>query len=468
MNVPGSSGSLAARKALSARPGPDTSVGPGASSLGALAALGTLVALLVLASPALAVSGRLAWQRHVAGPGGYASFTGLASAPKGGVYTGGWAGLGTGTDYLAARYDAAGRRHWLHTLDFTLHIADIAKAAASDAKGDLVLAGEVDYMSLTQSEAIVKYGPGGKLLWIRHFNDALAGQLTEVAIDARGNVYVATRTASDDIELLKYSSSGTRRWLRTYAGPGAGDDGPAGLALDRAGNVYITGWSYSPTSQFDIVTVKYDPAGQRRWLRRWNGSGNGDDLGSGLAVTPGGAVYVAGNTTGASSGVDAVALKYGAGGRLAWARMFTGAGVLDDQFNDVALLSNGDVAAAGSTTTATSEDVLSVRLSAAGRTKWQKTYDGPDGLADRGTFAAAGPSGTVYVAGSSDGTATSTDMLTLKYGVKGGLRWARRYAGPGTSVDLASRLLVTGRRVYVAGSESTNTGDTATLLSYLP
>ncbi len=424
-----------------------------------------IAALLALVPAAHAASGELAWHHQITGPNnGSAAFTSAAPAPAGGVFAAGWIFNATG-DMLAVRYGPSGQRSWLRSRDFSLHAYDSVHAAASDRKGDLIVVGEVDYPSATQSEAIVKYGPGGGLQWVRYFKDTQAGQVTQVVTDRAGNVYVTTSTASEDIAILKYSASGTRRWLRTYAGPG--DDQPRGIAVDGAGNVYVTGFSFSTASSYDVVTIKYSPSGTRRWLRRYNGPGNGDDEGLAIAVTRAGAVYVAGLRTGATSGADALVLKYGSGGTLAWTRSFTSTGANDDEFEAIALLGNGDLAATGYTSPSGGLDALTVRLSPSGHTRWQHTYNGPDNLADQGSFVAGGPGGAVYVAGESDGATTATDILTLKYTKPGHRSWARRFTSAGAVNDLAAGLVVTPASVYVAGQEST-TPNVAVLLKYRP
>ena len=426
-----------------------------------------LAALLLAVAPtARAASGDLAWQRSVVGPNnGYATFTALAPAPAGGVFVAGGM-FGPSSDYLTIRYTPAGKRPWLRTLDFSLHAFDSVAGAASDRRGNIIVAGEVNYPSLSQMEAIVKYGPGGQRKWTRFYNDPHAGQATQLATDAAGNIYVSAGTAGEDIVLIKYSPSGARRWVRTYAQPG--DDQPRAIAVDAAGNVYLTGLSFSTTSQYDIVTLKYAPNGQRRWARRWDGPASGDDLGYGIAVTPAGVVYVAGQSTGVSSGTDAVVLKYGTKGAFAWARSFSSAGAFGDGFNAIALLANGDIAATGYTSpSATQRDVLAARLSPTGHTRWRHAYDGPDGLVDQGLLVAGG-TGAVYVAGVSDGATTGTDMLTLKYSGTGQFRWARRYMSTGATADYSGGLIVTGGGVYVAGSEISGVSDVATLLKYRP
>ena len=431
----------------------------------AVAALAAVVLFLAVAPAARAASGDLAWRRLVVGPSnGSAAYLAAAAAPKGGVYAAGYVFNATG-DFLADRYTANGRRLWLRSLDFSLHAYDAVRAATTDRRGDLVVAGQVDYPSPSQAEAIVEYGPGGKLKWVRYFRDTGAGQATQLATDARGDVYVATSTVSNDIALIKYSSSGSRRWVRRYAQPG--DDQPRGVAVDAAGNVYVTGFSFSTVSSYDVVTFSYSPAGHRRWLHRWDGPASGDDQGFGLAVTPAGAVYVAGTSTGITTGPDAVVLKYNTRGGLSWARSYSSAGAFGDEFESIALLRNGDVAATGYTSPGGAQDVLVARLSPTGHTRWRQTYNGPDNLADQGSFVAGDPSGAVYVAGTSVGAATSTDILTLKFDSAGHLSWAQRETSAGAVIDFPQGLVVTGAGVYVAGEEST-APNVAVLLKYRP
>lgn len=424
-----------------------------------------VVAILALAPAAHAASGDLVWQRQVVGPSnGAAAFTALVPAPGGGVYPAGWIFNATG-DMLAARYSAGGQRLWLRSLDFSLHAYDSVHAAASDRKGDLIVVGQVDYPSGSESEAIVKYGPGGGLKWVRHYDDPSAGQDTQVTTDAHGNVYVTTLGATNDIVLLKYSPSGTRRWLRTYTGPV--NEQPQGIAVDGPGNVYVTGLTYSTASHYDIVTFKYDPAGHRRWARTWDGPASGNDEGFAIAVTRSGTAYVAGESAGLTTGEDAMVLKYGTGGNLMWSHRFSSAGVNDDWFNKVTLLANGDVAATGGTSPGGAQDVLTARLSASGHIRWSHTFNGADNLSDQGLFVAGGPGDAVYVAGWSEGATTSYDILMLKYNKLGHQSWARRFAGAGTSFDLAQGLVVNDHGVYVAGQEDV-TPTTAVLLKYKP
>jgi uncharacterized delta-60 repeat protein len=434
----------------------------------ALLVLSWLV-LLSLVPAAWAASGSLAWNRVYNGPSnGYDQFSAAAPAPNGGVYVAGQV-FTTNNDILVARYDAAGRRRWLRIHDGPLHADDLATDGAVDSHGNFVAVG---YASGSMM-AVVKYGPGGRLLWARTYDDPASSFETasHVAIDHAGNIYVAgyRTTSGSDIVLVKYSPAGARRWARSYAGSGGYKDQPADVALDATGHVYVTGFSWGLGTSVDIVTLKYDAAGHRRWVRRWDGPASGVDHGSAMAVTAAGTVYVAGETSGISSGQDAVVLKYSSGGALKWSRMRTSPGASADTYRDVALLGNGDVAAVGSYYggSANGNDVLLVRLSPGGKTRWARTYNGPDSLSDDGDHVARYASGAIYVTGTGNGAAANSDILTLKYNPAGGFRWAESFPSTGAGYD-GDSALVARDGVYVAGYQASATGTDATLLKYVP
>ena len=81
------------------------------------------------------------------------------------------------------------------------------------------------------------------------------------------------------------------RTARVFAGEAA--------AVDAAGNVYVTGESAGAGFDFDYATIKYDPEGNELWVARYNGPGNGSDVASALAVDAAGNVYVTGQSPGA-------------------------------------------------------------------------------------------------------------------------------------------------------------------------
>ena len=144
------------------------------------------------------------------------------------------------------------------------------------------------------------------------------------AVDAAGDAYVTGRTfssdfptsvgaldtsqnGSDDAFVTKLNPAGSALLYSTFLG-GSGEDEGLGIALDAAGDAYVTGFAASsdfPTSvgaldtsqngSDDAFVTKLNPAGSTLLYSTFLG-GSGDDVGFGIAVDAAGDVYVTGRT----------------------------------------------------------------------------------------------------------------------------------------------------------------------------
>ena len=72
------------------------------------------------------------------------------------------------------------------------------------------------------------------------------------------------------------------------------DDMARKVAVDAAGNVYVTGSSTNSAGNYDYVTIKYGPNGNTLWTQRYNSPYNHNDYVQALAVDAAGNVYVTG------------------------------------------------------------------------------------------------------------------------------------------------------------------------------
>ena len=111
--------------------------------------------------------------------------------------------------------------------------------------------------------------------------------------------------------LSKYDSAGNQQWQKIYDHPGSLYDFAYGLALDKNENSYISGVTYATNT--DFLTVSYNSAGTFRWFKTFNGNSNGEDLLSGnnqIAVDKNGNVYVSGSSYDTISGDQITTVKY--------------------------------------------------------------------------------------------------------------------------------------------------------------
>ena len=239
-----------------------------------------------------------------------------------------------------------------------------------------------------------------------------------------GNVLPPGGTKSD-LGLIKYRPSGSRAWLRTYDGAAHGNDDGIALVCDRAGNVYVGGYVDRSTGQ-DFLLIKYDSSGHRKWVRTYDGAAHGDDRIAALAVDAKGSVYAAGRSDGSGSHWDAALVKWTAAGRRAWVRRYNGAGNDVDEFRTVTVDAVRERIYAGGVTdvNATTKGWLLARYSTAGRRAWAKVFSSPDRYADSSGLALT-PGGAVLQAGSAGaGVSSKSDALLARYGAGGALAWS--------------------------------------------
>ncbi|MCB2409370.1 LamG-like jellyroll fold domain-containing protein [Hymenobacter lucidus] len=302
----------------------------------------------------------------------------------------------------------------------------------------------------------------------------------------------ASGTNSADLVVAKYTDNGPTATLSwTQVGGGAGTDLASGIAVS-GGSVYVTGYitnttanantvlfggtgttpgtvqvnGASATSSTDMVVAKYTDNGPTATLG-WTqvGGGTSNDVGSGIAVSGTGSVYVTGYITNSTSNIrlvlfggtgttpgtvpqngasgsatqDLVVAKYtdnGTTATLGWTQV--GGGVNSDQSFGIAV-SGTSVYVTGYITNNTA-NASAVFFGGTGTTP--------------GTVPQNGATGTI-----------GDDLVVAKYtdnGTTATLGWTQ--VGGGISNDRASGIAVSGTSVYVTGYITNNTGNSRFVL----
>jgi uncharacterized delta-60 repeat protein len=310
---------------------------------------------------------------------------------------------------------------------------DQGDSIAVDSVGNVYVTGFYNY---TEGDAfLLKYSPNGNLLWQELWGGRGATRAWGLALDSTGNLYVTGYTNSSgaggfDIFLLKVNAqSGALEWQRTWGG--SGDDRAYGLAVDPSGYIYVTGYTTSfGAGSEDFVLLKFDSSGSLVWQRTWGGSGY--DQGEGVATDSSGDVYVTGATCSFGTGCrNAVLLKFDSQGDLLWQRIW--GGTSDDFGRGVSVDSSGDAYVTGVTSSygAGAWDGLLLKFDPAGNLLWQRTWGTPgyeEGIGDY-----VDTTGNVYVAGYYNGSAPDTGpspAILLKFNSTGALMWDYAWVAP--------------------------------------
>lgn len=273
----------------------------------------------------------------------------------------------------------------------------------------------------------------------------------DLAVDPKGNVYVTGRSigkgTNTDFTTVKYNDDGDQKWERRYNGPGNSLDEAIAVVVDSKRNVYVTGWSTGSGTNRDFATIKYNDDGDRKWVKRFNGPGNDIDEATAIAVDRKGNVYVTGWSTGNGTDHDFTTIKYDDDGDTKWIRRFNGPANSVDQATAIAVDDKGNVYVTGwSTDVGTGEDYTTIKYDDDGNLKWVQRYNGPVNDRDRANALAVDGSGNVYVTGfisvNVDEDGNPADIATIKYSASGVQQWAVIYHA--TSFDAARAIAVDG------------------------
>lgn len=232
--------------------------------------------------------------------------------------TGGSFHASSGQDFTTVKYDGEGNTLWSDLYDGPgAGGDDYAYLVTVDAAGFVYVAGESMGESSGFDFAVVKYQPDGDTVWVRRYNGPGNGDdvPADLAVDSEGSVYITGVSpgsgTADDYATIRYLPDGEFAWIRRYDGPGDSTDDPSALKLDGAGNICVTGFSYSgqDDSTSDMMTICYAPDGQVVWQDRYDGLANARDVGTALAID-GQVVYVTGETMGPDGSSDFVTIRY--------------------------------------------------------------------------------------------------------------------------------------------------------------
>ncbi len=392
----------------------------------ALAFLAVFVAAALTAAAAGGASAAsLVWTRtYDRAPNEADAGLGVAAAADGSVYVAGLTTRAAGDhDLLLRKYSPSGAAIWTKTFDGALHADDAAGAVAVAPDGSVYVAGDTDTATTNLDLLLRKHAPGGGLRWQRTYNapDNLSDRAYAVAVGANGCVYVAGVTGAggpairNDLLLVKYTPAGARAWVRTYGSPGA-EVRARGVAV--AGNsVYVVGDARPAGGSDRLLLRKYTVNGALVWSRTFDKARVASDRGNAVAVDRNGEVYVTGHTSSATQDENVVVRKYSPAGAVRWTRYYNNRHNGGDEGNGIAVAADGTLVVSGYSVVGTDGYVLFLRYAPSGALLQVGNYTGGAVNAAAGLAVAAGPGSAFYITGflARLGASGNTKLLLQKY-----------------------------------------------------
>ncbi len=289
------------------------------------------------------------WTNRYDGPANsFGEAAAIAVDGSGDVVVAGSSSVGGSNGFVTIAYSNSGVGLWTNRYFGGAHVSAAADAVAVDTNGNVFVAGTSYYNGETGGRyTTLAYSGAGVPLWTNFYVGPgnVDDELSSMAVDSHGNVIVTGSSygasRNFDFATIKYSGSGVGLWTNRYDGPpdpspdgggGTGPDSAVAVAVDANDNVVVTGNSVINQGGHgnDYLTVKYSSAGLPLWTNRYNGTGNGEDWPSSVAVDGSGNVYVTGQSAGAGSGYDYLTIAYSGAGTPLWTNRFNGPANGDD------------------------------------------------------------------------------------------------------------------------------------------
>jgi uncharacterized delta-60 repeat protein len=376
------------------------------------------------------------------------------------------------TYYSAAQIST----QWIARFNGSSNNNDGATCITIDNQGNTYVGGYSISSANQEDYLTIKYNAAGEEVWVARYNGTANGKdiISAIALDNAGNTYITGSSEAKnngfDYVTIKYNPKGEEEWVARYNGGDNNNDGANAIALDREGNVFVTGYSTNKETSIDIVTIKYTSSGDVAWTSKFNNPRNTVDYGTCLALDDMGNVYVGGYSESESSGLDYTILKYTLSGSLSWYKSYNGSGGRDDQVKAIAVDQNGNLYVTGSSYgISTSQDIVTLKYNPHGDLLWQAKYNGPGNNIDAPGAMLVDKNNNIYITGSSVGNGTNFDYVTLKYNPDGVELWTSRYNDQGNSGDEATSLALDSLgSIYVTGSVWNGTDNDYATIKYNP
>lgn len=354
---------------------------------------------------------------------------------------------------------------WTRNFEGQWSLPDFGREIRFDANGNVYVAGH----SLVDEQqngviTIIKYNSAGAQQWVYHSGVGL--NMEDFTIDAQGNCYAAGNmwNSNNDFLIVKVNSSGQQAWQSVYND--VDWDIGTSLIVDVQGNIFVTGYSITFGSNYDIALVKFNNQGQQQWAKKHTSAGNLHDFGHDVKLDDSGNIYIAGYLN-AGKTYELAVVKYNPSGELIWSRSRN----LNAEWTDVTpayleIDRAGDIIVCGNTfSQATNGDILIDKYDSSGAEIWSRTFNTQANdseyiswmYTDRALTIDAADNIYIICASKDPDIAFSENIHVAKYNPQGDIMWTESYMGAAGDEDIPFGIAVDDmQNVYVCGYTNVN------------
>lgn len=322
----------------------------------------------------------------------------------------------------------------------------------------------LDSFILQEQIYLIKLSPQGSVIYNNFLNifQRSRSQVKSMAIDISGNIFITGTSESDssgtyyDAMTLKFDASGNNVWEKYNLGEGSGSDISYAMIKDNDDNIYVTGaGSFGFYTSF--ITLKYKPDGKLIWKKIFKSSVTSSEKALDIAQDQEGNVIVTGSSQSSGNNFNILTVKYDSSGVEQWYKDFNGTGNSDDIPTKMNTDAVGNIYITGSSTgTGTGKDVITLKYDPNGNLIWNKIFNGSSNGEDIGNDLKLDNQNNVFVTGEVTNANTGRDGIVIKYDIAGNQIWVNTYTGQGNYPDLFKRIKVDSQNnIYTSGETVT-------------
>ncbi|MCT7997590.1 SBBP repeat-containing protein, partial [Laspinema olomoucense] len=300
------------------------------------------------------------------------------------------------------------------------------------------------------------------------------------SVQAVDSAFAGSEFATEGTFTVQPISEPQIEWIRQVGTSSV--DRAVDLAIDRNGNVYITGFTdgslaESNLGERDAFVIKYDNNGNLVWSQQVGTSSS--DRSSGITTDSNGNIYMIGTTEGSlgdtnAGSSDVWVSKHTGDGDLVWIRQLGASG--SDESSDISIDSNGNIYITGNTHNSLgglnggngNPDTFVAKYDNNGNRLWVRQLG--TSAEDYSAAIATDESSNVYITGNTfgslgsanAGSSYSSDAFISKYSSSGDLIWTKQLGSESYEGSTGIAIAPSGE-IYITGTtlgtlEGTNLG----------
>jgi hypothetical protein len=293
------------------------------------------------------------------------------------------------------------------------------------------------------------------LEWMKYYPDSSTFKASSgfIALDDSGNVYVTGLGEVSNVYrycTMKYNPSGVQQWVTFYLGTNSGGRIPYDITTDKNSNVYVAGYDYTSTNGFNFCTIKYNSSGIQQWIKFFDYPTHYDDEAKKIAVDNAGNIYVSGFSELCQFSCKIYTLlKYTNNGDFIWSKSY-GNETPGGDIGDMKIDNDCNIYITGSIDNC--DDAAIIKFDSSGQQQWVNTVH-KDGGCTIGKSIALDNYKNIIVTGQTYKD-NGYSSFTVKYTPTGVQQWIRKiepilpdtdsYASSGIEVDKVGDIYISG------------------------